>query len=60
VLPEWLADIKSKDLQLEKIRIGKNGLYQKLYLALREPDKTIPYIKKFIAVGRKSVNGTSA
>lgn len=60
VLPEWLADIKSKDLQLEKIRIGKNGLYQKLYLALREPDKTIPYIKKFIAAGRKSVNGTSA
>ncbi|MBY0473922.1 MAG: LysR family transcriptional regulator [Nitrosomonas sp.] len=53
VLPEWLTDIKSKDLKLRKIRIGKKGLYQKLLLAMRESDKAIPYIQQFIAVGQK-------
>ncbi len=59
VLPEWLADIKNKDLKLRKIRIGKKGLYQKLFLALRDPDKTIPYIQKFIAVGQKTAKNSS-
>ena len=59
VLPEWLADIKNKDLKLRKIRIGKKGLYQKLLLALRDPDKTIPYIQKFIAVGQKTAKNSS-
>lgn len=59
ILPEWLADIKNKDLKLRKIRIGKKGLYQKLYLAMREPDRTIPYIKQFIAVGQKTAENSS-
>lgn len=54
VLPEWLADIKNKDLNLKKIRIGDQGLYQKLYLALREADKAVPYIRQFIEVGQKT------
>ncbi|MBA3755484.1 MAG: LysR family transcriptional regulator [Nitrosomonas sp.] len=59
ILPEWLADIKTKDLKLRKIRIGKKGLYQKLLLAMRDPDKTILYIKKFIAVGQKTAKNSS-
>ena len=59
ILPEWLADIKNKNLKLRKIRIGKKGLYQKLYLAMREPDRTIPYIKQFIAVGQKTAKNSS-
>ena len=59
ILPEWLADIKNKDLKLRKIRIGKKGLYQKLYLAMRELDRTIPYIKQFIAVGQKTAKNSS-
>lgn len=59
VLPEWLADIKTKDLKLRKIRIGKKGLYQKLLLAMREPDKTIPYIQQFIVVGQKTAKNSS-
>lgn len=59
VLPEWLAAIKNKDLKLRKIRIGKKGLYQKLLLAMREPDKTIPYIRKFITAGQKSAENSS-
>lgn len=58
ILPEWLADIKNKDLKLKKIRIGKKGLFQKLYLALRKPDKTVPYIQKFIAVGQKTARNS--
>lgn len=38
------------ELALKKIRIGKNGLHKKLYLAMRESDKSITYIKNFIAV----------
>jgi len=59
VLPEWLADIKNKDLRFSKIRIGKKGLYQILYLAMREPDKTIPYIQQFIAVGQKTAKNSA-
>ncbi len=59
VLPEWLADIKNKDLNLKKIQIGSQGLYQKLYLALREADKTIPYIRQFIAVGQRTVENSA-
>lgn len=58
VLPEWLADIKNKDLNLKKIRIGDQGLDQKLYLALWEPDVTVPYIQQFIAAGLKTVENS--
>lgn len=58
VLPEWLADIKNKDLNLKKIQIGDQGLFQKLYLAMREMDKAIPYIREFITVGRKTVENS--
>lgn len=60
VLPEWLADLKIAPLRLKKIAIGDNGLHQKLYLAMREPDQTILSIRQFVAVGRNSVNGTAS
>lgn len=56
VLPEWLADIKMRSHRLKKITIGNPGLNQKLYLALRESDQAIPYIQKFIEIGRQSVH----
>lgn len=59
VLPEWLVDIKNKDMNLKKIRIGNQGLFQKLYLAMREADKTVPYIRQFIVVGQKTVENSS-
>ncbi|MBX9916702.1 MAG: LysR family transcriptional regulator [Nitrosomonas sp.] len=58
VLPEWLADIKNKDLNLKKIQIGEQGLFQKLYLAMREADKAVPYIRQFIEVGQKTVQNS--
>lgn len=59
VLPEWLADIKNKDLNLKKIQIGDQGLFQKLYLAMREADKAIPYIKFFITAGQQCTGKSS-
>lgn len=56
VLPEWLADNKINNLKLKKIRIGKDGLSRKLFLAMRESDKTIAYIKKFSGVGQKTAS----
>lgn len=56
VLPEWLADIKMRSHRLKKIKIGNSGLNQKLYLALRESDQAIPYIRKFIEIGRQSAH----
>lgn len=58
VLPEWLADNKNTDGRFKKIRIGKNGLYQQLFLAMREPDKALAYIQKFISVGQKTANSS--
>ncbi len=59
VLPEWLADIKNRDLNLKKIQIGDQGLYQKLYLAMREADKAIPYIRQFIAAGQNTAKNSA-
>ncbi len=61
VLPAWLADEKSKTLELKKMPIGQGGMHKKLFLAMRESDKSISYIEKFIAVGKATAhqNGVS-
>lgn len=58
VLPEWLAHIKNKDLKLKKIQIGDRGLFQKLYLAMREADTAVPYIQEFISVGQQTAQSS--
>lgn len=52
VLPEWLADDFIKKISLQKIHIGTNKLPQKLFAILRQQDKKIPYIQKFITIGK--------
>jgi len=57
VLPEWLAEYycnRSSDTnKLKTLRIGSSGIKKKLYLALHHNDGDIPYIKKFINVGKR-------
>ncbi len=53
VLPEWLATHYSKRYPLTKLRLGKNGIYKKLYLAMHENDHDITYIEQFIYVGKQ-------
>lgn len=57
VLPEWLAmhyckKLKS-DTPLKIIRLGKQGIHKKLYLAMHHNDQDIPYIKSFINTGKE-------
>ncbi|MFW5444454.1 MAG: LysR substrate-binding domain-containing protein [Methylococcaceae bacterium] len=54
VLPTWLANDKCKTLKLKKMSIGQGGMHKKLFLAMRDSDKSINYIEKFIAVGKKT------
>lgn len=56
VLPEWLIDSEINALKLKKISIGKQGLRQKLFLAIRENDRAVPYILKFKSVGQQAAD----
>lgn len=57
VLPEWLATHYCKKLKssthLKTVRLGKQGIHKKLYLAMHHNDQDIPYIKKFINTGKE-------
>ena len=59
VLPEWLTDNKIKDLKLKKIYIGKHGLHRKLFLAIRQSDEKITYIKQFLATRQRTTKQSS-
>jgi len=53
VVPDWLDDDIGQPDALCKIRLGKRGLHQKLYIARRKSDRQIPYIERFIEVGKQ-------
>lgn len=55
-LPEWLAVSGSKEMAINKIRIGTKGIHKKLYAALRTNDREVTYIKNFVNVGKKTAN----
>ncbi len=52
VLPQWLADNKNTKNKLTTIAISKKGLHKQLFLAMREKDQDINYIKRFINIGQ--------
>ena len=54
VLPKWLIDSRNDQKNLTTIPIGPHGMHRKLLLAMRDTDKDIPYIKKFIQVGQNA------
>ena len=56
VLPRWLAETKCASQKLATLSLGKGGMQRKLYIAMREGDKEIAYIRHFIAVGRKTAD----
>ena len=53
VLPRWLAEARCKGVKLNTLKLGKNGMQRKLYIAMRESDREIAYIRRFIEVGRE-------
>ena len=54
VLPAWLVDDKCDALKFKKMPIGHGGMHKKLFLAMRENDRSISYIEKFITVGKQT------
>ncbi|OUS01260.1 LysR family transcriptional regulator [Gammaproteobacteria bacterium 54_18_T64] len=52
VLPKWLAEAKCAKQQLVTLQLGAGGMQRKLYIAMREQDRGIGYIRHFIEVGR--------
>jgi LysR family transcriptional regulator for metE and metH len=56
VLPEWVASKYMDKIKLCKFKIGRQGIYKKLFVALRKQDRNISYIEEFIAVGKQSAN----
>jgi len=57
VLPEWLAthycEKAESPTMLKIVKLGKQGIHKKLYLAMRHNDRDTSYIKKFIKTGKK-------
>ena len=52
VLPRWLAEERCKRGKLSTLKLGSGGMLRKLYIAMRDSDKEIAYIRSFIEVGR--------
>ncbi|MBQ0721511.1 MAG: LysR family transcriptional regulator [Gammaproteobacteria bacterium] len=52
VLPRWLAEIRCKGGKLSTLQLGDSGMQRKLYIAMRESDRDVAYIRRFIEVGR--------
>ena len=55
VLPEWLADSYSQQYNVQKLRLGKTGIYNTLYASIKIQDQAVPYINEFIKLGKESV-----
>ncbi len=58
VLPRWLAESRCRGQKLAILSLGKQGMQRKLYIAMREQDKTIAYIRHFIAVARETAGSS--
>lgn len=53
VLPRWLAEARCNGVPLTTLKLGEQGMQRKLYIAMREGDREIAYIRRFIEVGRE-------
>lgn len=51
-LPAWLAARYAEELGLRTQRLGPTGVHKTLHAATREEDATLPYVKRFIGLGR--------
>ena len=58
VIPEWLATNAMKKLPVKSLSISKTGMHKKLYVALREQDKEVPYLKQFVDIGKEMAEET--
>jgi LysR family transcriptional regulator for metE and metH len=55
VLPRWLADDYSQSLGVSAVRLGQQGIQKTLFAAVREDDLSIPYMQRFITLGKAGI-----
>ncbi len=52
-LPHWLVDTYAKQLGIQSVRLGAEGLHKRIYLGAREADIVIDYLRAFIDLARE-------
>ncbi len=52
IAPEWIMTHNEQAQNLQRIRLGKAGLRQTLYLAHHQSDRSIAYLQQFIEIGK--------
>jgi LysR family transcriptional regulator for metE and metH len=56
-LPGWLVAEYAGKLEIDPVRLGRDGIAKQIFLGMRESDVDIDYIKAFVALARRT--GTS-
>ncbi|SAK56200.1 LysR family transcriptional regulator [Caballeronia hypogeia] len=51
-LPRWLAEEYADRMPITPVKLGKKGIAKKIYLGMRESDRSIDYLAAFVALAR--------
>lgn len=53
-LPRWLVNESESRFDVVPVRLGKEGIYKKIYLGIRDADADIDYVKSFISMASQA------
>jgi len=59
-LPDWLVSEHQEKLSIVPLRLGKHGIQKSIHIGTRSGDQSIPYIKAFIELAKKTKPKLSA
>jgi len=54
-LPRWLVEERAGQLQIEPVRLGREGVPKQIHLGVRQPDQETAYVQAFIDTARGAV-----
>jgi LysR family transcriptional regulator, regulator for metE and metH len=53
-LPRWLVEEYADKVEVNAVRLGKQGIAKQIFLGVRETDTTIDYLSAFVELARRS------
>lgn len=53
-LPGWLVDEYAEKLEITRVRLGRRGVKKQIFLGMRQADRDIEYISKFVAMAKNT------
>lgn len=56
-LPRWLVEEYAEKMEIVPVRLGARGLAKQIFLGARETDMTIDYVRAFIELARRPIQG---